>query len=57
LAIVEAIDDLAPKGDVSAADALDKIVASDTKANDPKLRMADDPVVKVALRLRARAAP
>jgi hypothetical protein len=57
LALVEAIDDLAPKGDVAAADALDKIVAADTKANDPKLRMADDPVVKVALRLRARAAP
>jgi hypothetical protein len=57
LAIVEAIDDLAPQGDAAAADALDKIVAADTKANDPRLRMADDPVVKVALRLRARAAP
>jgi hypothetical protein len=57
LAVVEAIDELAPRGDVSAADALDKVVAADTKANDPRLRMADDPVVKVALRLRARAAP
>jgi hypothetical protein len=57
LALVEAIDDLAPKGDKSAADALDKVVEADKKTNDPKLRMADDPVVKVALRLRARAAP
>ena len=29
LALVEAIDHLAPKGDTAAADALDKIVASD----------------------------
>jgi hypothetical protein len=57
LAIVEAIDELAPKGDTAAADALDKIVASDTKTGDRNLLLGDDAVVKVALRLRARAAP
>ncbi len=57
LALVEAIDRLAPKGDTAAADALDKIVASDTKAGDKLVLMADDAVVKIALRLRARAAP
>jgi hypothetical protein len=57
LSLVEAIDELAPKGDVAAADALDKIVASDQKAGDKNVLMADDSVVKIALRLRARAAP
>ncbi|HEX4407112.1 MAG TPA: hypothetical protein VH560_19870, partial [Polyangia bacterium] len=57
LALCEAIDSLAPKGDVATADALDKIVASDTKAGDKGVLMADDSVVKIALRLRARAAP
>jgi hypothetical protein len=57
LSVVEAIDELAPKGDVATADALDKIVASDTLAGDKNVLMADDSVVKVALRLRARAAP
>ncbi len=57
LSVAEAIDELAPKGDVAAADALDKIVASDTLAGDKHVLMADDSVVKVALRLRARAAP
>jgi hypothetical protein len=57
LAVCEAIDELAPKGDVATADALDKIVASDTKAGDKGVLMADDSVVKIALRLRARAAP
>jgi hypothetical protein len=57
LALVEAIDELAPKGDVATADALDKIVAADTKAGDKNVLMADDSVVKVALRLRARAVP
>jgi hypothetical protein len=57
LALAEAIDFLAPKGDKAAADVLDKIVASDTKAGDKGVLMADDSVVKVALRLRARAAP
>lgn len=57
LAVVEAIDELAPKGDVKTADALDKIVAADTRAGDKGVLMADDSVVKIALRLRARAAP
>jgi hypothetical protein len=57
LSLVEAIDELAPKGDTAAADVLDKIVASDTKAGDKNVLMADDSVVKIALRLRARAAP
>ncbi len=57
LSVAEAIDELAPKGDVAIADALDKIVASDTLAGDKNVLMADDSVVKVALRLRARAAP
>ncbi len=57
LALVEAIDELAPKGDTTTADALDKIVAADTKAGDKNVLMADDSVVKIALRLRARAAP
>jgi hypothetical protein len=55
LAVVEAIDELAPHGDVKAADALDKMVASDTKSGDKIVLMADDSVVKIALRLRARA--
>jgi hypothetical protein len=57
LAVVEAIDELAPKGDVATADALDKIVAADTQVGDKNVLMADDAVVKVALRLRARAMP
>jgi hypothetical protein len=57
LALVEAIDHLAPKGDTATADALDKIVAGDQKAGDKNVLMADDAVVKIALRLRARAAP
>jgi hypothetical protein len=57
LALVEAIDRLAPKGDIATADALDKVVAGDQKAGDKNVLMADDAVVKIALRLRARAAP
>jgi hypothetical protein len=57
LALVEAIDELAPKGDAAAADALDKIVAADQKSGDKMVLMADDSVAKIALRLRARAAP
>jgi len=57
LALVEAIDELAPKGDVATADALDKIVKADKLAGDKNVLMADDSVVKIALRLRARAAP
>jgi len=55
LSLVEAIDELAPGGDAASADALDKIVAADTKSGDKNLLMADDSVVKIALRLRARA--
>jgi hypothetical protein len=55
LALVEAIDRLAPNGDPSAADALDKIVTADKTTGDKLLLQADDSVVKVALRLRARA--
>jgi len=55
LAIVEAIDELSPGGDAGAADALDKVVASDTTAGDKNVLMADDSVVKIALRLRARS--
>jgi hypothetical protein len=55
LAVVEAIDALAPQGDTAAADALDKIVEADKAAGDKNLLVSDDAVVKVALRLRARA--
>ena len=55
LAVVEAIDELAPKGDVRAADALDTMVAADKRSGEQGVLMADDSVVKIALRLRARA--
>jgi hypothetical protein len=55
LAVAEAIDELAPNGDRAGADTLDKMVASDTKQGDKGVLMADDSVVKIALRLRARA--
>jgi hypothetical protein len=57
LAVAEAIDELAPRGDIPAADALDAIVKADKKSGEPGVLMADDSVVKIALRLRARAAP
>lgn len=53
LAVVEAIDHLAPNGDAKAADALEKIV-EEGKGNK-ELGAANDAVYKVALRLRARA--
>jgi hypothetical protein len=53
LATVEAIDHLAPNGDVKAAEALEKVV-EDSKSNK-ELGAANDAVYKVALRLRARA--
>lgn len=56
LAVVEAIDYLAPKGDANAAAALDKIVAADIAAGNKDVIAGDDAVVKVANRLRARAA-
>jgi hypothetical protein len=57
LALCEAIDFLAPQGDVASADKLDKIVDADTAKGDKNLLMGDDVVVKVAQRLRARALP
>jgi hypothetical protein len=57
LALVEAIDHLAPAGDTASADALDKIVASDEASANKDLVAGDDAVVKVSQRLRARATP
>lgn len=55
LAVSSAIDHLLPKGDKAVADQLDKIVADDTAGTNKQLLAADDALVKVALRLRARA--
>ncbi|HEX7666105.1 MAG TPA: hypothetical protein VF407_16370, partial [Polyangiaceae bacterium] len=57
LALVEAIDHLAPAGDNATGDALDKIVASDIASGNKDLVAGDDAVVKVAARLHARANP
>jgi hypothetical protein len=57
IALCEAIDELAPQGDVAAADALDKIVANDTKNGAKELAAIDNTVAQVAWRLRARAVP
>ncbi len=54
IALVEAIDELSPKGDVPTADALDKIVAADTKAGDKDVISTDNTVAQVAWRLRVR---
>jgi hypothetical protein len=54
IAIAEAIDELAPQGDVGSADALDKIIAADTKAGDKGLISTDNTVAQVAWRLRVR---
>jgi hypothetical protein len=54
IALVEAIDKLAPNGDAAAADQLDKIIVADKAAGDPKVLASDDTVAKVAARLRAR---
>jgi len=54
IALVEAIDELAPQGDAAAADALDKIVADDTKSGDKDLMSTDNTVAQVAWRLRVR---
>jgi hypothetical protein len=54
VAVVEAIDHLAPKGDPAAADALQKVVEADTAAGNAGT-YGDDVVEKVALRLRGRA--
>jgi hypothetical protein len=55
IAVVAAIDELAPQGDTAAADALDKIVAADEKGGDKDVKSADNTVAQVAWRLRARA--
>jgi hypothetical protein len=55
LAVAEAIDELAPTGDVAAADALDKIIAADTKSGDTALINADNPIAQIAWRLRVRS--
>ncbi len=55
LAVVEAIDRLAPNGDAQGAAVLEKIVEADKPSGDKLLLQADDSLVKVALRLRARA--
>jgi hypothetical protein len=53
---VEAIDHLAPKGDLAAADALEKIVQADVASGyKAMLSQVDDQVTKVALSLRSRA--
>ena len=54
IAVVEAIDELSPIGDVPTADALDKIVAADTKAGDKDVISTDNTVAQVAWRLRVR---
>ena len=54
IALVEAIDELAPQGDVAAADALDKVVAADVKSGDKELISTDNAVAQVAWRLRVR---
>ncbi len=55
LAIVEAIDQLAPHGDCGAARTLEAIVEADRASGNADLLLVDDSVAKVALRLRARA--
>jgi hypothetical protein len=55
LAIANAINHLAPKGDKADADALDKIVEGDTTRKDTEAMKGDDALSKVALMLRARA--
>jgi enamine deaminase RidA (YjgF/YER057c/UK114 family) len=57
LAIVMAINHLAPKGDAATADALEKIVADDKVRNDGAALRGDDALTKVALMLRARVSP
>lgn len=54
VAMAIAVAYLAPQGDVKAAEALEKLVESDTKAGTAK--KANDDIKKVAERLRARAA-
>jgi hypothetical protein len=57
LALAEAIDHLAPQGDIATADALDKIVDADVATGNAELIANDDAVVKSALKIRSRATP
>jgi hypothetical protein len=52
LAIAEAIDHLAPQGDVAAADRLEKIVAADRASG---VNAGTDEIFRIALKLRSRA--
>lgn len=54
IALVAAIDELAPQGDPAAADALDKIIAADTKSGDKDVIATDNTVAQVMWRLRVR---
>jgi hypothetical protein len=54
IALVEAIDELAPQGDTAAADALDKIIATDAAGGDNELIAGDNTVAQVAWRMRVR---
>jgi hypothetical protein len=54
LAMANAINHLAPKGDKADADVLDKIVEGDTTRKDTEALAGDDALSKVALMLRAR---
>lgn len=55
IALCEAIDELAPQGDVAGADVLDKIVATNAKSGDKELIATDNTVAQVAWRLRVRS--
>jgi hypothetical protein len=55
VAIVQAIDELAPNGDTAAADALDKICDKDTAQGDNDLVAPDNVVKQISFRLRSRA--
>lgn len=57
LAMAQAIDRLLPAGDAAVAGELEKIVDGDRASGNAAVLSADDAVVKVALRLRARALP
>jgi len=54
LAMANAINHLAPKGDKADADVLEKIVEGDTARKDTEALAGDDALSKVALMLRAR---
>jgi hypothetical protein len=55
--MAEAIDHLAPQGDVQAAEKMEKLVESDKASGNKPLEGANDSVYKIALKLRSRATP